>query len=529
MMNIPITTIEDHHEAYYFWLKNNIKNKPLVHFDAHIDFNYHKVRPYAEIFAQSRNKAEIIRQTTNKVIFDRYKGSEKSLVNIGNYIYSAMRDGIVSDFYWVIPGDRDEFNSCQDLVFKVLTGLAGQSGLQKSEFIIKDGLIEKNIYGHKFIVTTLEDLPIINDALCDIDVDYLTTKSLKVARFTDEIAKRVPWIYPEEFMKKVKSKLLAPAAVTIAYSVNGGYTPLFLKIFGDQLLLHFTGMTACVSSFLLELNGNIKSFCDKKFSVVKQKTNELIKEVKCIRLKKSIKNKVLAHLNFLLGRIFYAEGDGRAYKRAYDNMITFDKTYTCTENNYASLYFSIREFKKAQKEIDAVLKANKNDIKALCLFARLSVRKKDFGAAIRAYKKVLAAEKKNYKIVTELCNIYMIDRKYKDALKLIKPLIPKAGINRQVYGLAARAYEGVGDYDKALKYYDIAHKFGIDLDLYIRHLKIIKKFSLKGNHLLWVNRAYDAFHASKNEMLQRFKKKNREYRRVVSKINELDKLFAYVK
>ncbi|MFA7115326.1 MAG: UPF0489 family protein, partial [Candidatus Omnitrophota bacterium] len=175
MSKINITTIEDHHEAYFFWKKKGFQSCPLVHFDAHIDFNYHKIKPYNEIFAAARTKNEIINQTISKIMFDKFKGKEKDLINIGNYIYSAMRDGIVSDFYWVIPGGRKQFNLFKDTIVRVLDGLSRRDPFRQEKILSKEGLIEKKIYGHRFIVTTLEDLPVVKNALCDIDVDYLTT------------------------------------------------------------------------------------------------------------------------------------------------------------------------------------------------------------------------------------------------------------------------------------------------------------------------------------------------------------------
>ncbi len=43
--NPPVKLIEDHDQAYYIWKKAGLKNRPLIHIDAHIDFDFHPVKP----------------------------------------------------------------------------------------------------------------------------------------------------------------------------------------------------------------------------------------------------------------------------------------------------------------------------------------------------------------------------------------------------------------------------------------------------------------------------------------------------
>ena len=85
---LTVKLIEDRHKSYYLWKRSDLKNRVLLHLDAHIDFG------------------------------------PRNLTNIGNYIYPAIREGIVSEFCWIIPGDKKEFKKSLKNIKNILRNLS---------------------------------------------------------------------------------------------------------------------------------------------------------------------------------------------------------------------------------------------------------------------------------------------------------------------------------------------------------------------------------------------------------------------
>ena len=104
MANKNITLIEDHDEALKVWREKKIKNLDLVHLDAHIDFGFHAAKPIEKIFNEAKNLKQLKQGLEYSLSFLHYQRDFNKQTNIGNYIYPAMQEGIVKDFYWVVPG-----------------------------------------------------------------------------------------------------------------------------------------------------------------------------------------------------------------------------------------------------------------------------------------------------------------------------------------------------------------------------------------------------------------------------------------
>ena len=86
------------------------------------------------------------------------------------------------------------------------------------------------------VLCTLEQLPRFSEAvLLDIDVDYLVVSRPTGPAPYFERQSAGPWLWPTAFLERLRLAQLPTDLVTIAYSVNGGYTPLRYKYFGDLL------------------------------------------------------------------------------------------------------------------------------------------------------------------------------------------------------------------------------------------------------------------------------------------------------
>jgi tetratricopeptide (TPR) repeat protein len=89
------------------------------------------------------------------------------------------------------------------------------------------------LLGCRVVVCDLDTLPVLGGAvLLDLDVDFLVTPGTLLG---EGFSADDPWLWPSDCIARLRRARLAPALATIAYSVEGGYTPLRWKYFGDEL------------------------------------------------------------------------------------------------------------------------------------------------------------------------------------------------------------------------------------------------------------------------------------------------------
>ena len=94
-----IFLIEDHDEVLKLWREKNIKGLDLVHIDAHIDFGFHPAKPIGKIFNEARSLKELKRGLEYSLAFMHYEKDFDKQSNIGNYIYPAIEENIVKNFW----------------------------------------------------------------------------------------------------------------------------------------------------------------------------------------------------------------------------------------------------------------------------------------------------------------------------------------------------------------------------------------------------------------------------------------------
>ncbi|MFA5505276.1 MAG: tetratricopeptide repeat protein [Vulcanimicrobiota bacterium] len=216
---------DDHYEAFCTWREAGLSDLTCIHVDAHLDvmstgFNEESLQGIAR--ARSREELE------------SYRGNPRlpwGGFHCGNYLYPALKDGTVSELIWVLPahiiggesfvdGVRQETQNWLDLQLEEYGGLRGEGGA-----------VVGTLEGCRFVVCTAENLPPIPEdarVALDIDVDYFI-------RNTDD---RI-WQTPHQL-----HDLLGPLNIevlTVAYSVDGGYTPLQERYLGKVALDVFGG------------------------------------------------------------------------------------------------------------------------------------------------------------------------------------------------------------------------------------------------------------------------------------------------
>ena len=195
--------MEDHRDAYFFWEKLGIRGASCLHIDAHLD-----MAGFLSPLESSLQNPEI---------------------NCANYLLKAVENGIVDEVVWVVPPHLS--GDSKDLLHWAYQELPRWLALDLDEFNslkLKDGRVEGQLRQKTFTLCTTDHLPQKQGPwLLDLDVDYLIDEQ-------DDV-----WQTP--FQLREITRDLQLQAVTVAYSVRGGYTPLARRYLGDLAELLWSG------------------------------------------------------------------------------------------------------------------------------------------------------------------------------------------------------------------------------------------------------------------------------------------------
>ena len=516
---VPLKLIEDHDEAYSFWKKLGLRGRPLIHLDAHIDFNFHPVKSPHETLKEAKSKKDLIRQLSTNLMYAKLKIKEKSLTNIGNYVYPAMRDGIVNDFYWVIPGDRKEFNKSLKSLYNILKSNARRDPFKTEKIIEEKGILRTKIYEKNFIITTLEDLPEnISNALLDIDTDYLTTESIRKAGASQDVAKRFPWIWPEELINRLKAKKIQPSCMTIAYSVNGGFTPLVYKFLGDELAIFLNDTDESLKKNISNKNKALILIKEKRGKASIELLKSTLKNLNASTINAKLKNRLKANVAFILFRYFSRSGNFTETKTYYNLAVKSDKTYNVKDNNYGPLFLRTKEnIKKAEQEFKFILAADKSNSYALCGLADVFMKRKTIRRAKEFFKKAYSSNKKNVKALLGVSRAEISLKNYRSALKYLEKYKPGNNPVNVMHSLRAAAYEGLGEFDEALQEYKSAQRFGVDLGLYIKLFRLLRKVGIQKKHKHWIELRIKTYESYRDNFLKQQKSCKRGKEEVLQK------------
>jgi len=112
--------VEDHDEVLRIWRKKNINGLDLVHLDAHIDFGFFIAKPPEKLINEARSVKELKKRLEYTLNYLHYERDFDKQINIGNYIYPAICEGMINNFYWVVPGRAKEFKKSSKTIKRIL-------------------------------------------------------------------------------------------------------------------------------------------------------------------------------------------------------------------------------------------------------------------------------------------------------------------------------------------------------------------------------------------------------------------------
>ena len=197
-----ITKVENHDAAYHAWLDAGVRRRILIHIDAH---------------------------------HDMWWVSDPGEITIANFISPALAEDIVREVFWVVPDRTWDGKRGLRPVLRHLRQVTERYPGARSAIQIEKNRISAVVLGKKLTVCPLALLPQIDeDVLLDIDVDFLVIP--RVSYGVPDEHGVLPWCWPGELVARLRAAAVRTDLVTIAYSVEGGYTPLRWKYLGDELM-----------------------------------------------------------------------------------------------------------------------------------------------------------------------------------------------------------------------------------------------------------------------------------------------------
>ena len=231
----PPVLVEDHDQAYHAWKKAGLKDRIAVHIDPHIDFGWIlDSDPVGLLQAPSLRAFE--EQSRERLLWNFSGRSTGELVHIGNYLNPALREGILDRFYWVVPDGFLDTPGQRARLVGMLNDLqkAHPRAMEKASWVGRS--LTTAIYGKQVTVCALSDLPELDeDVLLDLDTDFMVIDRVSECYPYADPRWTKPWIWPDELVARLAARRVRSDFVTIAYSVEGGYTPLGYKYLGDDL------------------------------------------------------------------------------------------------------------------------------------------------------------------------------------------------------------------------------------------------------------------------------------------------------
>jgi tetratricopeptide (TPR) repeat protein len=478
----PVVMMEDHEGAYYAWKQAGISGRVLLHIDAHIDWNWIADKDPRDLLqAQSVHQLESMLEERRLWNLSGRKSEE--LVHIGNYIYPAVVEGIVKEFYWVVPDSFMESPAERRNLVRQFQSLKRMNPRAMKTVTVKDHRVVAEINNTKVTACTLSHLPDIQEpVLLDIDTDFLMREPHELLKAGTDPRRQLPWIWPDELIARLKTKGVRTDFATIAYSVEGGFTPLPYKYLGDELALRLK------SPVLLQqrhqaLEHRRQAACLRH----RGKYGNAISEFERVLMLEPEDASSYFNLADLLDAQSFHDQAAAQYRRA----VQLDPTYATGYNNFGSIYQSLGMFEKARNEYQRILRWDHQNVDAHDGLAQTLTVEGRWDDAISHYQAVIALRPDHAQAHHGLGFVYLKRKQWDEAITEFRrclALKPNDGFTNFALGEALLRQRR---WDEAIEAYRTALRCGIRTvtthrrlgGLYLRKRKFYKALKQYRNAL----------------------------------------------
>ena len=203
---------ENHNVSHLVWHALGIRHATVVHVDTHDDFRHVDSGKLGRIqrLLREGDYAQLYAKSDLEFSFQQKIRSSDMLFDLGNYLFPCLQDKTISRIYWVVPEKQMDPALAGRLaqhfqrVFKVESPVTAR--------VIKEGLIEFDLFEKCLTVSTLDSLPQMpGGSLLDLDVDFF---AFPRALVDDHLPGTLIWDVPE-VCRRLTERVPDPAVTTI--------------------------------------------------------------------------------------------------------------------------------------------------------------------------------------------------------------------------------------------------------------------------------------------------------------------------
>ena len=371
-----IVMMENHDQAYHAWKNAGLRDRIVVHVDPHIDFGWLPERDPAELL-DLQSLGEIEEQVAGP-LWNLSGRSTQQLIQIGNYLNPALREGIVRSFYWVVPDGFFETARRRRLLEEELRSLKKAHPRAFGNVTWAGGSLRGEIYGTEMTVCTLSGLPAFDESvLLDIDTDFLVIGSISASYPYADPPNATPWMWPDELVAKLRQRQLRTDFVTIAYSVEGGFTPLAYKNLGDEVAMLLRNPAS---------TGNQRGMALKRQAASFQREKRFEEAISLYEgaMATSAGD---ASTHYQLAQLVYEQGHREQARGHYQRAVALDPSYRTAFNTLGPVYLALDLHAQSEAEFRRALAFDPDDADAYYGLADLRLDQRKWNEAIAYYQR----------------------------------------------------------------------------------------------------------------------------------------------
>ena len=419
--------LENHDEAFYVWQNNKVTQRILVHIDAH---------------------------------HDMWWISDQANITIANFICPALKQDFVKEVIWVVPDATFANSTNRKSILAHVTTLLKEYPVKSRKLVLTNECIIASVLGKTLSVCTLRSIPPRREnVLLDVDVDYLIIPRVTYRESDHHLL--LPWCWPCELVNHLRG--MQSDLITVAYSVQGGYTPLQWKYLGDELVLRLK--QANESGSRLEGMGQIRQGAEAEVRGEVTQAEVKYRAAMDLLPESAAPSYRLARLLTKLSRVQEA-------RPFYQKAVAQDSSYRGAYSSAGFHFYWSRQFNAAETEFREMQALNPEDLYAHLGLGLLAKKRQRWDDAERYLQAALAMDESLIDAQHALADVLVKKGKkegavkaYERALKLglmgrkplSGPILTNIGVNRildpwhsKAYARLSALYEQSGSIEKAV-------------------------------------------------------------------------------
>ena len=467
-----VEIFDDHDEALDSWRPLKPGKCILLHFDAHLDFEWISTLSAKDLLQDSSwsGVAQRLARTGKGWTAGNLLNRR---IHLGNYLHEALAAKLFQSWRWIVPDPIWAARAGKEMIRRDLFDLYRfRSGPMEYPRFEKE-CFRTAIFGIPLFVSSWENLPEgLQEAVLSVDLDYLTTSFLKRIPPAEDFRRALPWIWPEEFCERLRRKGIEWSCAGIARSVRGGFTPIRYKFFGEIL------------KRLLEETELPDGYFDLKKSFFERHRSKA--QDGLISAAFSAAEELKPAFHYLKAQIHYERKETDAARSEYRRCVALDPEFAARDACHGTFYEQCGKWDEALKEYQMMRELMPDvpefqEKEARCLLAggrlqeaeevfsridskssgpeslidraELAFRRRRFQEAQEGYQKAATAEPSNPHALLGLARSQIKTRDYPAARENLRRALGSGGHFSSTYRLLAHVYRKLGYFRKAFEFY----------------------------------------------------------------------------